>query len=487
MEDPVDLKTPGVYIVEMDAFPNSVVEVATAVPAFIGYTEKADNNGNGLRNLPWRISSQADFEAYFGGRAKAGFSIVDTTPGSQPSGPLTFEVSRVSVPYALYSCMRLFFDNGGGACYVVSVGSYADMIAEGDLLRGIDALLLEEEPTMVVIPEAVYLPDQASCIRVQQAALLHCGDKTKSRVAILDIYNGYRDRKDPAGDCVANFRKAIGANQLDYGAAYYPWLNTSVFGNDDATWEMALGSGLQKLLKQEGKVSQKLLSEIPSPVGHTPLEIHRALWAVSDVYKRVMAEIRRQMNLLPPSAAMAGVYSWVDAERGVWAAPANVGAASVVSPAVNISDHDQEDLNVDIQGKSINAIRAFVGEGVLVWGARTLDGNSLEWRYISVRRTVIFLEQSIRLAVRAYVFERNEAATWATVKSMIGNFLTSVWKRGGLQGAQPDDAFQVLCGLGETMTAADVLNGILRVTVMVAVTRPAEFIEMTFEQQMQTS
>jgi hypothetical protein len=306
-------------------------------------------------------------------------------------------------------------------------------------------------------------------------------------VAILDIYNGYRDRKDPAGDCVANFRKAIGANQLDYGAAYYPWLNTSVFGNDDATWEMALGSGLQKLLKQEGKVSQKLLSEIPSPVGHTPLEIHRALWAVSDVYKRVMAEIRRQMNLLPPSAAMAGVYSWVDAERGVWAAPANVGAASVVSPAVNISDHDQEDLNVDIQGKSINAIRAFVGEGVLVWGARTLDGNSLEWRYISVRRTVIFLEQSIRLAVRAYVFERNEAATWATVKSMIGNFLTSVWKRGGLQGAQPDDAFQVLCGLGETMTAADVLNGILRVTVMVAVTRPAEFIEMTFEQQMQTS
>ena len=94
----------------------------------------------------------------------------------------------------------------------------------------------------------------------------------------------------------------------------------------------------------------------------------------------------------------------VDNSRGVWKAPANVSLNGVVSPAVNISHDDQEDLNVTTQGKSINAIRSFIGEGVLVWGARTLDGNSLDWRYINVRRTMIMLEQSIKLATKAYVF-----------------------------------------------------------------------------------
>jgi phage tail sheath protein FI len=128
-----------------------------------------------------------------------------------------------------------------------------------------------------------------------------------------------------------------------------------------------------------------------------------------------------------------------------------------------------------------------VGEGVLVWGARTLNGNSLDWRYINVRRTMIMLEESCRLAAKAMVFEPNVSSTWVTIKSMIENFLTSVWKRGGLAGAVPADAFSVHVGLGETMTPEDILEGILRVTVLVAVSRPAEFIEITFQQQMQKS
>jgi phage tail sheath protein FI len=193
------------------------------------------------------------------------------------------------------------------------------------------------------------------------------------------------------------------------------------------------------------------------------------------------------LNRLPPAAAMAGVYTMVDNNRGVWKAPANVSLNSVVSPAVNITHGDQEDLNVTPQGKSINAIRPFVGEGVLVWGARTLDGNSLDWRYVNVRRTMIMLEESIKLAAKSIVFEPNVANTWVTVKSMIRNFLTSIWKKGGLAGAVPDDAFSVFCGLGETMTPEDILEGIMRVTVLVAISRPAEFIEITFQQQMQKS
>ncbi len=159
----------------------------------------------------------------------------------------------------------------------------------------------------------------------------------------------------------------------------------------------------------------------------------------------------------------------------------------MVTPSVSISHDDQEELNVTLYGKSINAIRSFIGEGVLVWGARTLDGNSNDWRYINVRRTMIMLEQSVKAAAKAFVFEPNDANTWTTIKSMIDNFLYLQWKQGALVGAKPDDAYNVFVGLGATMTGDDVLNGIMRITVLVAISRPAEFIEITFQQQMQKS
>ncbi len=184
---------------------------------------------------------------------------------------------------------------------------------------------------------------------------------------------------------------------------------------------------------------------------------------------------------------MAGIYTLVDNTRGVWKAPANVSIASAISPAVNLSYELQEDLNVPLSGKSVNAIRTFTGEGIKVWGARTLDGNSADWRYINVRRTMIMLEESIKNAARAYVFDPNVANTWVNIKSMTGNFLNGIWKRGGLAGATPDEAYSIYVGLGETMTPEDITDGIMRITVLVALIRPAEFIEITFQQQMQKS
>ena len=152
-----------------------------------------------------------------------------------------------------------------------------------------------------------------------------------------------------------------------------------------------------------------------------------------------------------------------------------------------ITHEEYDDLNVPLSGKSVNVIRMLVGEGIKVWGARTLEGNSLDWRYINVRRTMIMLEESLKNAVRAYVFHPNSAHTWIDIKSMIESFLRSIWKRGGLAGATPEDAFSVHVGLGDTMTPEDILEGVLRVTVLVAIVRPAEFIEITFQQQMQES
>ncbi|MGA9211442.1 phage tail sheath C-terminal domain-containing protein, partial [Kaistella sp.] len=99
----------------------------------------------------------------------------------------------------------------------------------------------------------------------------------------------------------------------------------------------------------------------------------------------------------------------------------------------------------------------------------------------------IMLEESIKYAARSFVFEPNTTNTWVIVRSMLGNFLNGIWKRGGLAGAVPEDAFTVSIGLGETMTPEDILEGIMRITVLVAIVRPAEFIEITFQQQMQKS
>lgn len=215
---------------------------------------------------------------------------------------------------------------------------------------------------------------------------------------------------------------------------------------------------------------------------------HQGLVATSATYSNILDKIIEVRNLLPPSTAMAGIYTSVDNSRGVWKSPANISVSSVIKPAVNITHDEQEKLNVDaLSGKSINAIRTFPGIGTLVWGGRTLDGNSLDWRYINVRRTMIMLEQSIKLALRAYVFEPNDANTWVTVRSMIVNFLTEKWKQGALAGASPEDAFEVNIGLGSTMTSVDILEGKMLISVKLAIIRPAEFIVVTFEQQMQKS
>ena len=123
----------------------------------------------------------------------------------------------------------------------------------------------------------------------------------------------------------------------------------------------------------------------------------------------------------------------------------------------------------------------------MVWGVRTLDGNSQDWRYISVRRTAIYLEQSIKLGLQAYIFAPNDANTWVTINSLVSNFLNEIWKRGGLMGSTPANAYSVAVGLGSTMTAEDIFNGILRVSVKVAISHPAEFIELSFMQEMEKS
>ena len=531
-----EMKTPGVYVVEKSAFPNSVVQVATAVPAFIGYTEFARNGKQSLTNKPWKISSYAEYLQYFGADPKFVFSLEEAiSPAELSFNNHNYSLKQTTGRLFLSRNLRMFFQNGGGQCYIVSVGNYQDETGQQtsldptSLINAIKLLRKEQEPTMLVIPDAVLL-DTKACAKVQKSMLKHCGQKMRNRIAILDIFNGHQAMQEQ-DNCVADFRAqlvSIDKQTLSYGVAYYPWLRSNIIS--DAQLNIgSIDSGLllKKLIKEElveknlqetlsSDLLKSLLADLQK-VWPEPLEkmakkkvetsheekktpqlsdeelaqikklLHKALLIHSSFYHDLFQTISKELNLLPPSASMAGVYTAIDNSRGVWKAPANVSINAVHSPSVTISTEDQEGLNVNIQGLSINAIRNVAGEGTLVWGARTLNGNSLDWRYINVRRTMIMLEESIRLATKAYVFEPNEQNTWLMIKNILENFLTQVWKQGGLAGSSPDDAFSVRIGLGETMTGNDILEGILRISVLVAITRPAEFIEILFQQKMQKS
>jgi phage tail sheath protein FI len=203
------------------------------------------------------------------------------------------------------------------------------------------------------------------------------------------------------------------------------------------------------------------------------------------IYGNVRSELSLFSVVLPPAAAVAGVYATVDRTRGVWKSPANESLASVLSLTVAIDQDLNDNMNVDTSGKSINALRAFAGKGFLVWGARTLAGNDNEWRYVSVRRFFNMVEESCKNATSPFVFEPNEAGTWVKVKAMIENFLVVQWRTGALAGAKPEDAFYVRVGLGTTMTAQDILEGRMIVEIGMAVVRPAEFIVLRFSHKMQ--
>ncbi len=636
-------KTPGVYVEEISKFPPSVAQVETAIPAFVGYTEQAVVDGVDYHAdeiiKPVKIGSFPEFEQYFGGAPDP------TSIEIELNADNSVKKAKVEGVNLLYDSVRMFYANGGGDCFIVSVGSHntsASEVDKQDLLDGLVSIEKEDLPTLLVIPETVHLDaDEAGEIHV--AMLAQC-KKLQDRFAVLDLVDGDKEITNSA-DPVADFREYVGMNSLKYGAAYYPWLKTTLrfkidyntivggsytqnhapladvtelFNNkivtaiedseadieivedltapdvddvsnrgqlatlagnlynyfkdffeltfteddtdnedsaagiharfvkadstfhallkilydynffsqageseaelDETSWENPLldddfsadfgpltfsdpenhnndiyttpstaASAAPYFIALQAKL-EKLVDNFLDEIEALRESLIENLREVDSVYKGIVSAIEKQPVILPPSGAVVGIYSMVDRERGVWKSPANVSVASVKGPTVKVTHEDQESLNVDtVAGKSVNAIRAFTGKGTLVWGARTLAGNDNEWRYISVRRFFNMVEESVKKATSQFVFEPNDANTWVKVRAMIENFLTLQWRAGALAGAKQEQAFFVRVGLGQTMTAEDILNGYMHVEIGMAVVRPAEFIILKFSHKMQES
>lgn len=566
-------KTPGVYIQEISTLPASIVPVATAIPAFVGYTAQRLRNSETFGvNIPVRVTSYLEYKEIFGESFFENYTITVTDgPTVAITDPANF--SQYLMTYQVY----MYFSNGGGPCWIVSVGNFVteptgDDININDLLAGLKVLEEEDEPTMLVIPEVAMLT-QINRKTLHDQMLAQCA-KLQDRFALMDALHYTNQTVAEDG---ADFRSEVGNSDLKYGASYYPGLKTILFRNFnpnvltvvDNRGGAGLGpfNGLPIAKMGEGQAfatirinnnanitgdaftiggntftegtefdqdsgnsttAQALLVAILAAAdpSYTASRLAETITLMSTLpgeagaaivltysdsganggatisgsgtfsmaspdktlYNTIIGILQSKLMELYPSPSMAGVYARVDSQRGVWKAPANVDIRSILGPTVAVSHEEQEVLNVDAtSGKSINVIRFFQGKGNLVWGARTLAGNDNEWRYIPVRRLYIFIEESVKKATEFVVFEPNDANTWLRVKTMIENFLTNLWREGALAGAKSEHAFFVRVGLGQTMTALDILEGRMNVEIGLAAVRPAEFIILKFSHKLQES
>jgi len=206
-------KTPGVYVEEIPKLPPSVAQVETAIPAFIGYTQIAMNLAAGdLNNVPKRIGSLVEYEQFYGAGPSPTVTQVNINDANN------FVSATVTSKFYLYDSLRMFYANGGGDCFIVSVGDYSATVDDPAFTAGITAIARETAPTILLFPDAVSLDDSKIAI-VQTAALTQC-QNLQDRVAVMDVREN-----DALG---GTFRNNVGINYLNYGAAYTPWLKVNL-------------------------------------------------------------------------------------------------------------------------------------------------------------------------------------------------------------------------------------------------------------------
>lgn len=233
-------KTPGVYVEEVSTLPPSVAEVSTAIPVFIGYTEKSGD----LQGKPVRINTMLEFEQTFGKAYPAAFEVT-----LDANEQITAVTRKDGDNFLLYYSLKLYFDNGGGACYVVSTGDFSvDDPDSDDFEKALDNLRKEDEPTLIVLTDAASL-DKSEYYNLCGLALKQCaelGDRfliadviteaqdedadagKKEEATTSDSKTGDEKKPDAKKDDIQDFRNGIGTNYLRYGAAYTPYLQTLI-------------------------------------------------------------------------------------------------------------------------------------------------------------------------------------------------------------------------------------------------------------------
>jgi phage tail sheath protein FI len=498
--------SPGVYIEEVDRGTRPIEAVGTAVAAFVGFSEKAEDvqNGSGpvsLVNKPTLVTNWSQYVAKFGG----------FVPGAY-------------LPYAVYG----YFQNGGGRCYVISVktlGTSADpalaspatALLPAGQEKGGNALEItareggpvgnairvevrpgEEDAFSLIIqgpsgsPEtydglttgrgatnaATVVNAQSTLVtvRVVKSGLVPqpgtyqlAGGEIKEVTLTVSDYKG-----DPAERTSIGGLEAV--EEVTMLAA--PDLMSS-FQNGEL--DLAGVQAVQMAMYEFCERNKYCFAILDAPPDLSPQQVKE--WRMSANYDTRYAALyypwlqvadlsngNGAMRLVPPSGYMAGIYARSDGERGVHKAPANEVVRGATGLAVQVTKGEQDVLNP----LGVNCIRSFPGRGIRAWGARTLSSDPA-WRYINVRRLFNMVEESIERGTQWVVFEPNDPDLWARVRRDVRAFLTVTWRSGALFGATPDQAFYVKCD-EETNPQETRDLGQLIIEIGIAPVKPAEFV-----------
>jgi phage tail sheath protein FI len=416
---PTSYLTPGIYVEEVSTGARPIEAVGTSTAAFIGKAPRSDRH---LQEVV-AINNWQQFLQEFVEKAKpveavaAGDPSTATPPDQSTEAKTKTAVAADTPPEStdLSHAVFGFFQNGGSRCYIVNIGDSTSLLGSG---TGRDGLNLLEALDEIAIVAAPGFSDAGA----YDDLLTHC-ETMRDRVAILDTPKAADVRgllQVATADAGGKSSKASGAkgqrprgSDRGYGAVYYPYIT------------------------------------IRDPLSPSPARL-------VDV---------------PPSGHIAGIYARTDSERGVHKAPANETVRGALNVSYLVTPQEQGELNP----QGVNCIRLFPGEGIRVWGARTLAPGASEWRYVNVRRLFNLVEESIARGTRWIVFEPNDASLWKSIRRDISAFLTLLWRQGALMGATPEEAFFVQCD-AETNTQDIIDAGQVVAVIGICPVKPAEFV-----------
>jgi Bacteriophage tail sheath protein len=317
--------------------------------------------------------------------------------------------------------VQSFYLNGGKSAVICRLdGQGSEPIAVKDYTDFYENYLEKIQDINIVVVPGEYWPSDGLGNPIIRTTLSHC-EKMKNRIVIIDPPPDFE-----LGQAGALNKLALPASS--YSVLYYPWVKV-----------------------------------------------------VNPFYNTRTNSYAGKTVAIGPSSFAAGIWCRTDRNRGVWKAPAGMEAMLVGAAGLNykIGHREQDELNPF----GVNCIKPIPRGRHVIWGARTLASNvDPQWRYISIRRTAMMIEQSIYKGIRWAVFEPSDHHLWSALRLSVGIFLNDLFRAGAFQGAKPSDAYFVRCGLNDTMTPADIAAGHLILIVGVAMLKPSEFTIFRIQQ-----
>ena len=491
------MTSPGVYVTELQSSQHPITGVATSVTAFVGRAAQ------GSVDTPQTCNNWTDFVRTFGG----------LWAGSTMS-------------YAVYQ----FFQNGGGTAIVVRVingGKPATLTLPGQGNNAVD--LQAASPgtwggsLTAAVDNQTADPNTQWNLTIQNTATgateryLNISTDTTSakslanqlQSSLLVQVTGGGDKlpnPTPAGQPITASPGDDGSQVTDAqidppaGTGGINALNTVDIFNilclappvPGTAWAAgtygdaaALCVKRRAMLIVDPPASWTSVAEATSHLGDVPIQAGQPESANAALYFPLLAgadPLTGLQGTYAPCGAVAGVWASTDSSRGVWKAPAgtSAGLPSGTAPAVLMTDDDNGELNP----LGVNCLRNFPVIGGVLWGARTMQGADVaesQWKYIPVRRTALYIEESLRRGTQWVVFEPNAGPLWAAIRLNVGAFMAGLYRQGAFAGATPDQAYLVKCD-AENNPPDQVALGIVNILVGFAPLYPAEFVLISIEQ-----